>query len=387
VDAVTDWVRRTGLPTPPEERWPLDETLHRIARAYSTTLWHPGSGFGLGQSDGDVRPEAPAFAAEYLATFPDTREAHDLRERIRSLAVEEPTGQEPVDHEPADLVDRLRRAADALLADQGADGSFRFDPQGRHRGKDDFVVARDLVAPMGAEGDAALDMDVLPAITLLRASEAGADTRHLDAALRALDHARTFVRPEGGDFWETPLRSANLLAAGHATVAYALAARVTGDAAHLESSRYWLRSILVFTHLWSPRDRPMLYNTKPCFSSSDWYFANWVRDHVQWEVLESFALAHRLGIDLPSVDPELDWARFHEGVTWAGVRWLIDHRDATWRPHNKPESRDVYDEGRFDLCLPDTHSSTTGRYGGMAIPPSTVAVNLLAIRARRRASL
>lgn len=371
LDAVAGWVLREGLPDTPEERWAVEQSLHKIAHAYANNLWHAGEGFGLGQSPGDITPRIPSFARRYLERFPDAPAALELRTRIESLgslAIEADAGSSAVE------------TAEILLTVQAEDGSFRFDPDGRHRSKDDFLVARDLVAPMGQAGDRALDLDATAAITLLRAYRSTGDGRFAEAARSALDHARGFRRPEGGDFWETPLHSPNLLAAGHGAVAHALAWKIFGREHDRVAARKWLRSILVFTHLWSPAEHPMLYNTKPCLSSSDWYFANWVRDHVQWEVLETFALMAELELDFAEIDPEIDWPKFHRGITFAAVRWLIDEKADTWRPHNIPGSMSLYRDGRFQMCLPDTHNSTTGLYGGMAIMPNAVALNLLALQ-------
>ena len=129
-------------------------------------------------------------------------------------------------------------------------------------------------------------------------------------------------------------------------------------------------------HLWEPEEIPMLYNTKPVLSSSDWYFANWVRDHVQWEVLAVFAQSIANGIRWEEVDPEIDWMKFHRGITNAAIRWMNVHTDDNWRPHNIPETYDRYKEGAFDYCFPDTHNATTGNYGGMFIPPSAIADNI-----------
>lgn len=106
-----------------------------------------------------------------------------------------------------------------------------------------------------------------------------------DAARKALDYCIPMQRPEGGDYWETPLHSPNLLAAGHAAIACYLGYREFGLEDYKNKAIYWIRCLLPFTNLWEPEPDSMLYNTKPCLCSSDWYFANWVRDHVQWEVL------------------------------------------------------------------------------------------------------
>ena len=120
------------------------------------------------------------------------------------------------------------------------------------------------------------------------------------------------------------MHAPNLLAAGHAAVAYYRGHQTLSDGRYLEQAIHWIRSLLPFTHLWEPADKPMLYNTKPCLCSSDWYFANWVRDHVQWEVLETFALSLKHGIDWGLIDPEIDWHAYHRGITLAATRFTAE---------------------------------------------------------------
>lgn len=371
LDVLVDWTRRHGLPTS-TERWPAQEALDRIARAYTENLWHEGRGFGVGQREGDVGPDVPRFLDDYVARDPGAPLARELARRAawcRREAGSSTRGNVEVGaHE-----------LEELLASQRDDGTFRFEPDGRHYRKDDVLVARDLVDPMGQEGDSALDLTVVPALRLLDLWRGSGDERAAEAARRALDACHELYRPEGGDFWETPLHAPNLLAAGHAAVAYEVAYRELGEPRYRDRAVHWIRSLLPFTHLWEPDDRAMLYDTKPCLCSSDWYFANWVRDHVQWEVLETFAESRRRGIDWASVDTVLDWATYHHGVTFAAVRWLLDHREGRWMPHNLPASWERYLAGGFDTCLPDTHNSVTGLYGGMAIAPDAVALNLLAL--------
>lgn len=362
LDAITSYVARTGLPK--SAPFDVEEEVHAIARTYGSTLWK-GTRFGVGQKDDDITATVPPFVHRYIERFPKRAEAARLRECVATLAVS------------TSDTDILVARAEMLLTVQRPDGSFTFDPSGRHASKDDFVVARDLVAPMGVAGDSALDLDVLPALDFLRAFDATGDEKFVTGARRALDAARTHRRPEGGDFWETPIHAPNLLAAGHAAVAYASAWQRWGDERDRLAARHWLRSMLVFTHLWDPHDRPMIYNTKPCLCSSDWYFANWVRDHVQWEVIESFALMTEFAIDPAAIDETVDWATYAQGIAGAGVRWLIDHRLNDWRPHNLPDTLSLYEAGEFDGCLPDTHNSTTGLYGGMAIPPGRLGQVLL----------
>ncbi len=232
---------------------------------------------------------------------------------------------------------------------------------------------------MGLAGDTALDMTVVPARELLRLAEQTGDETLREGARKALEHCLALQRPEAGDFWETPLHAPNLLAAGHAAVAFYKGYQLFHDERYKQKSIYWIRSILPFTHLWQPENVPMMYNTKPCLCSSDWYFANWVRDHVQWEVLAVFNDSTAEGIKWHEIDPEIDWHRFHRGITVAAIRWLSDHRRDDWRPHNVPETLEPYREGKFDMCYPDTHNSTSGNYGGMFILPDPVAMNIYGV--------
>jgi len=386
LDVIVDWAQRHGLPEP-ELRWPLEETLDRIAAAYTGHLWHEGRGFGSLQWPEGIGPYVPAFADAYIARYPHKPLAAELRRRAEwcraqgdAAARRGRASQEELSALPREEL--LSRGRD-LLAWQRPDGSFPFEPQGRHYRKDDFVVATTYLEPMGLAGDTALDITILPGLELLRLAEVTGEAEFRDAARRALDFCLPMTRPEGGDFWETPLHAPNLLAAGHAAVAYLLGYRAFGDDRYLAKAVHWLRSLLPFTHLWQPLGMPMVYNTKPCLCSSDWYFANWVRDHVQWEVLETFALSLRLGIDWAEIDPALDWDRYHLGVTAAACRWMLDHRDRNWLPHNLPWTLDLYEQGQLDMCFADTHNSVTGNYGGMAIPPDAIAVNILGIMAKQ----
>ncbi|MFQ8826958.1 MAG: hypothetical protein ACLR76_05470 [Alistipes sp.] len=229
---------------------------------------------------------------------------------------------------------------------------------------------------MGLDGATALDITILPAMDLLRIGRETGERRFLDAARKALDYCLPMTRPEGGDFWETPLHAANLFAAGHAAIANYQAYEQFGDEKYKQKAVYWIRTILPFTHLWEPEGMPSLYYTKPVLSSSDWYFANWVRDHVQWEVLGVFAQSARENIRWDEIDPEIDWLKFQRGITNAALQWMSVHTDDNWRPHNIPETYERYRQGEFDYCFPDTHNSVTGLFGGMFIAPGPIADNI-----------
>jgi len=377
-DAMTHWIKKNGFPEPGDPRWPLEETLDRIANAYNTNMWHEGEGFGIYQRNTRVSPNVPRFMDRYIEENKKTDLGKSLKKKV-----DWSKDQMGSKDKQSDDRDRLMKHGDELLKLQREDGSFTFDPEGRHYKKDDFMVATSFIESMGIAGDTALEIIMLPALELLDIGEKTGESRFTDAAKKAFEYSMYMTRPEAGDYWETPIHAANLLASGHAAIGYYEAYRVFDDEKYLEKSIYWIRTLLAFTHFWEPEQLPMLYNTKPVLSSSDWYFANWVRDHVQWEVLRVFSESADRGIYWADIDEELDWDKYQEGITVAVIRWMVDHKDDNWRPHNLPSTWEGYLNGDYDYCYPDTHNSTTGNYGGMFIEPDPIAVNIYTILDRR----
>ena len=373
VDVVVDWVKRHGLAEPSEPKWEYRKALDLMAQAYNTNLWHEGRGFGVVQrSIEEAGPHIPGFLTRYMNENKKSQVVKELQAKIESVKPKEQGRKET----PEETRARLIKQGDETLALQRADGSFAFEPDGRHYRKDDFKVATSFVEPMGLDGNTALDITILPAMSLLDIGKQTGEQRFLAAGRKAIDFCMPMQRPEGGDFWETPLHAANLFAAGHAAIANYKAFLLFGNPEYKAKAVYWIRTVLPFTHLWETANVPMLYNTKPVISSSDWYFANWVRDHVQWEVLATFAQSAAEGIRWEEVDPEIDWLKFHRGITNAAIRWMNVHTDNNWRPHNIPETYERYTQGLYDYCFPDTHNSVTGNYGGMFIAPSVIADNI-----------
>ena len=364
----------SDLPKVSETISSFKDNLKKIASAYNNQFWFPEKGFGTEQNPGAISPRVPGFLKRFVKENSDDDIAKSLKEKLNWCYK-----QYQDKNKDENKKEKLIQKGQNLIEYQNEDGSFDFDPEGRHFKKDDFVVIREIVEPMGIKGDTALDLCVRPAIQLLKIADSTGENQFKIAAKKALDYCMDMKRPEGGDYWETPLHSPNLLAGGHAAIAYYLGYEMFDNKDYKVKAIYWIRSLLPFTHLWEPENKKMKYNTKPCFASSDWYFANWVRDHVQWEMLEVFATSSRMEINWNQIDPEINWHKFHNGITSAAINWLIDHNDDSWRPHNKPETLEPYREGKFDLCFPDTHNCVTDNYGGMVILPEAIADNIYGI--------
>ena len=98
---------------------------------------------------------------------------------------------------------------------------------------------------------------------------------------------------------------------------------------------------------------------------------------MQWEVLQTFILSAENGIDWAKVDPQVDWQRYQLGITVAAMRWMLDHNDETWLPHNIPSSLPLYRQGLLDYCFADAHNSVSGNYGGAAMAPDPIVNNII----------
>jgi hypothetical protein len=387
LDVVTDWVQRHGLPQPPAPRQPLETVLERIAQAYNSNLWTDGEGWGMKMTTAMAHERAiahePQFLARYISEHADTDLSRDLTAKLELIKAMPGYGREARDPLYLDLHDRAWQLAHGreLLAAQRADGAFPYEPQGRHGDLASYAHQTAMTAirkPIGQAGDTALDLSMVPALELLRLAELTGEKTLVTGACAALDYCLPLERPDGGDWWETPLHSPNLLAAGHAAIAYELGYRATGDKRYRAKAIYWNRALLPFTHLWEPEGVHDLYCTKPCLCASDWMLSNWVTNHVEWEVIQALVIAEELGIDWAEIDPAIDWHRYAEGIAAATTYWILDASRADELPWG-PDLR----SGALNGVLADAHDSVTGKNWGLQLMPGYVGALFQNVLARR----
>lgn len=267
LDVVSDWVKHHGMLALPGPRYPCLEALDRIAQAYDSNLWHEGQGWGGGLW-GPIGSHEPWFLKRYIEENGGTPLANSLAQKVDWVRAQPGhdvfTATTPLHLRSLSHQEQLARAEE-ILGNQQPDGSFRFEPNGRHKNPTFYNFSDAIAKPLGQDGDTALDLIVLPALELLILADLLNDDQLRLAAIKALDFCLAMDRPEGGDFWETPLHSPNLFAAGHAANAYALAYRVFNDECYKQAAIHWIRSLLPFTHLWEPFEIPMVYKS-PAFA-------------------------------------------------------------------------------------------------------------------------
>ena len=382
LDVLIDWVKRRGLPGPPPARYSLSEAVDKIARAYATALWHENKGWGKTAEQANLQP--PLFLERYVKEGRDRETAKKLggqiawaKNELQARSVKA-GGRSGIRNFSLWTAEQRLAYGRELLSHQREDGSFGFDPDGRHKNDLQHIAAA-LVKPLGLKGETGVDLNAQPAMDLLILAGLTKEETFRTAARKALDYALNMERPDTGDWWETPLRSPNLLAAGDSAIAYYLGYQAFGDRRYLEKAVRWIRSLLVFTHLWQPEEVVELYNTKPCLNQTVWYGSSWVDNHVQWEVLRTFANSSDLGIDWGKADPEIDWHRYQKGITVAVMRWMVDHRDPAHKATPPAADAELVKRGALDTFFYDVHDSVAGYYRGALIEPSIIAVNLWAV--------
>lgn len=389
LDVVTDWVRRNGFPEPPEPRYDWEEFLEWVAECYDTNLWIDGEGFGadIGFMDGGS-PDVPSFVERYLE-YDDADDdlVASLEEKV-AWCREQGTDEElsfdlgrALETAVGLESDEVEEFADQLLEIRREDGAFTYDPENRH---DNFRLEwLDYSRPLGQPGEIELGFCVEGGGALILAGRTTGDRTYIEAGLETLEFAMQFEKPAGDDWWETPIHGPNLFAGGKAAIAYELAYEETGDEHYRDRARYWLRSLIPFTHLWEHDEMEMLYNTKPCLVASIWTVVSWVNNHVIWEVLSVFETMDELHMDWTELDPELDWDRYHEGITTAVMRWMIDSRVAGDYLDRFEFPDERMRDGEFDSLYADIHDPLDGTYAGGPITPDHVANNVLALLRRK----
>ncbi len=408
VDALADYVKRHGLPEPPQPKKPLEEQLHYIAERYNTNFWvdrADKTGWGNITARDMIREDnsepsvsnfhvPQVFLDRYIETYRGTELADALEEKLTKARAAHPdlakenmrTHHGALKWEGIDR-DTLIRYGEGILALQEADGSFltHLEDERSATWQPVFInhwpMAEKIYKAMSWDNAVTVENNVVSALHLMKVTEYTGEQRFAEAAFRALDFALPLLVADGGDAWETPMEAPNLLATGHAAMAYELAYRLCGKEEYRKKAIYWLRGLLVFTHIWEPKRAHLLYNTKPCFCATDWATTSWVDAQVEWEVIEIFSQSREYGIDWGEVDPEIDWHRYEEGIACATTYWMLD----SGRAGEIPLDIDL-ELGNLDGMFADQFDPVTQENLGWQLMPTDYANIIMNVLERKERS-
>lgn len=232
----------------------------------------------------------------------------------------------------------------SAIAAQKRDGSWRFEPDEKHRN-------------LGKFGDAVVGTCARPALNLLRYARTTGDRESRSAGLKALSFAERFSIPQGAQSWECPLYEPDILAAGYMVPAYVEAYRLTGDAHFLARASYWAKTGLPFLYAWNRPETPgMRFASIPVFGTT-FYTHSWLGVPVQWN-----GLVYAYGLQqLAPYDASLPWRHIAEGITVSG----------TWQQiEEEGKLKGTYCDGWYEYC--------TDKRGAW-INPEDIVVNLFAL--------
>jgi len=198
-----------------------------------------------------------------------------------------------------------------LIATQSADGGWTFSPTDRNK-------------DLGNPGDEAIGLNTWNIYRLLRHARVTGDKDMLKAGLRGLEYVKKFHVPRAAQIWEIPVHSPDILASGHACLAYSEGYRLTGNENYLQLARYWAETGLPFIYSWNLPDKPFMHGaTIPIFGSTHYAFG-WYGQPVQWCGL---AYASAL-LDFSEIDDSLDWRSIAEAITVSGMYQQYQDGDA-----------------------------------------------------------
>lgn len=225
-----------------------------------------------------------------------------------------------------------RSEARALLAEQQADGSFRYE--GPYM--------------QGHFEDTASGYCAWRAVLLLEYARLTGDQDVLAGGLAALEFMKRFRTPRGAQTHELSLHTPDLLGSAYLVWAYVRGYELTGDPSYLAAARKWALSGVPFVYQWS--DRPtMAYATIACYGATNWYEPNWIGLPVQWcGVTYAYALAM-----LAPHERTLDWPHLARGILITAERMQ-------------------YPEGELAGCLPDFFLLPEQRRAGPSINPCAI---------------
>ncbi len=402
LDAVVNWVQQNGLPDPGKQRFGKAEVLEKMAEAYASHFWEEGKGWkyhkkhsiGLFHGtawylslavNGEIREKptyfVPDFINYYLKTGKNKQLKSSLKKKVKwcysqGYYQKRISKSKKIKGFPT-MFDwytdkELRQYGDEILAWQAEDGNFLFDPHKRHY--TDHGPKADAYRPLGHTGESVLDFNMTSSILLLTIGECLQDDKYIQAAKKALDISMPLERPEGGDWWETPLHAPNFYTAGWAAMAYSLGHQFFEEEKYKTRSAHFLKSMLPFTYLWQTKAFPMVYHTNPVFGGTGWRYMAWTDRCVHWEAISLIDLSIQMGIDWSKIDKDIDWNKYQKGAIFTGMRLLADHTNQKWCVHSE-DVNDEFKAGKMDMYVADTFDPVAYTYGGLGvkIPPDALA--------------
>lgn len=320
---LREWFRwyRADRPAPA----PRGDDRAQIAwsmQAYTKSLWQSnGSGwlpFLYGPAIWRKASFDPSYAfdlhsaATLLPDHPDAPRWRSVLETARRHITPQ-TGDDLqfAEGDPGLALKGMAGGLIAAMAQEGADGSFRFDADRRDTGVFTGYDYHELGPPGAVESGTIANQAHL----MLRAARLTGDRALYAAGIKSLRRLCQFEVPRAAQVWEVPVHSPDILASAIAVDACIEAYRYDRDRRWLAEARRWAITGLPFVYVWNaPGKLWMRYGSIPVFGATQMR-GSWFGNVVQWNGLRyAWALLKLAEYDPSPAAPDLPWRHIAIGI-------------------------------------------------------------------------
>jgi len=316
LDAVRAWFGRYGMPALPALARSYRQELAFCLRGYEQTARRPGKGWLAGKGWTDTPGRNPAIATHYVlgerilgkdAPYPNLT-ARALAEMgdSRDLDLAVHAGR------LADGLTALRTHAYGLMAGQGEDGGWTFQPS-------------EKLEFLGKRGESELGLGAGRVAAILRAARVLQDPVLLAAGRKGLAWMQTFRIPRAAQVWEVPVHTPDMLASAQAVDAFLEGYLATGDKTYLKHAVYWGETGLPFHYFWQADEPGVEAMNGGCIPvlGSTFYTGPWFGRLVQWCGLEYAASL----LPLAQYDRSYPWRHIAEAITRSAMTQQLKERE------------------------------------------------------------
>jgi hypothetical protein len=312
------WFSLFGVPEPmPIPRGNYLKEIEFSMNAYLKSLWIPEEDQWWEVKGGGLlsRKGRPSFflydlyQGYLLSPSPVIRKkCKDLLDRITTEYGVEIRGEDLgfTFSNPISSMQGMAMYAISLLNQQGEDGAWKFRAPSLGAG----VFAGYDYRLLGQHNAVEVGTCAHNAYQVLRSARMIGEAKLLEAGLRALKYMKRFKVPRGGQVWEVPVHTPEILSASDAVEAYIEGFRATGKIEYLVEAKKWARRGLPFIYFWNEGRFPFMRYASLVGFGASFYTTSWFGKPVQWCGLR---LAYAL-LKLSDYDNSFPWKKIAEGI-------------------------------------------------------------------------
>jgi hypothetical protein len=337
--SIPEWVDQYAFqarrPYPLIPGTPLRLAFSILARDHSTDVTPVSTWYQLHGAP-SVPPLDRTYEEERRSVLANSEKPQRIVE-CPNCGIQKPAGQ--AENVEAHILTAIKNA-EAAMKRQGSDGWWKWSYDGTLINNTLNWTHAENFDEFGLPGEEAIGgystafSEKYQNIDLFRAARYTGNPAFVEASLRALKRAQQFRRPEGGQPWELPLHTADILGAAYGVWTFVEGYRLTGDAKWLEQAEYWGASGLPFIYVWNANDQPhMRYGGIAVYGGSFMDYTL-LGQPITWCAMD---YAQSL-VDLSRVDSKGPWRTVAQGIL---NNVILQHEKSGPNAGQWPDWRDI----------------------------------------------